>query len=174
MAGILIPWEAKQQQDLAVVALSNNHLVNQYYFVRKYNDLALRLDPLNSGYYHFRGNFENEINEYLTARYYFIKAVLLNPPGTAEIYRELSKTYIKEAQKYFDEGNILKSKSILLTIKKLFPHMILINIEKDYHSKKAIGEVIAYASRKTDGYQFWPPNINQTYNMIKNMIDKEI
>lgn len=169
IASFLIPWEAKQQQDLATIALSNSNLMNQYYLVRRYNDLALALDPLNSNYHLFRGNFENEINEYLTARNYFIKTILLNPPGKDEIYRELSTTYIKEAQKYYDEGNIFKSKSILLEQQKVFPYMISINIENDYHSKKAIGDVIAYVSRKTENYQFLPRNLTRSYNIIKKI-----
>ena len=169
IAGILIPWEAKQQQDIATVALSNGYLMNQYDYVRKYNNLALTLDPLNSSYHLFRANFENEVNEYLTARDYFIKAIFLKPPGNDEIYRKLSTTYTKEAQKYYAEGNTLKSKKILLEQQKIYPYMISIHIENDYHSKKAIGDVIAYVARKTETYQFLARNLTRSYNILKKM-----
>ena len=47
--------------------------------------------------------------------------------------------------------------------------MISIHIENDYHSKKAIGDVIAYVARKTETYQFLARNLTRSYNILKKM-----
>ncbi len=163
----IAPWDANQNQKLANVKLINNQLDE----ARKYNDKAMQFDPFNTDFLVFRGNLEESSGDINTARKYFIKSILLSPYGSKEVYRELLYTYISEAQKYFDEGRISDSKKVLVVAKELFSYLILIDVEKDFHSRKAIGDALKYGKNKAGDYKFQPEDISFTYDLIKNNVD---
>ena len=69
------------------------------------------------------------------------------------------------------KSRISDSKKVLVVTKELFSYLIIIDIEKDFHSRKAIGDALKYIKNKAGYYKFQPEDINFTYDLIKNDID---